>query len=96
MKNQIKIRINFSGRDFQDEFNGYDKSLPTWEEVSEEVDVTIEDGNVVDSTHKLSYYDRIYAVQQCQTLFCKNPLLEEMFKLKQNNQLNESNNQSKK
>lgn len=52
------MRINFSGADFQNEFNDYDKRLPTWEAVSEEVTVEIENGEIVKSSHTLGNTDK--------------------------------------
>ena len=52
------MRINFSGADFQNEFNDYDKRLLTWEAVAEEVTVEIENGEIVKSSRELTSTDK--------------------------------------
>lgn len=56
----IRTRINFSGKEFQDEFNN-NTSLPSFEEVSEEVIAVVDDQlNIIETSHPLSYIDETY------------------------------------
>ena len=57
MKATFTHRINFSDEEFQDEYNNFNPELPTFEEVSTEVTVVIENGAITSSNVELTAMD---------------------------------------
>lgn len=64
MKSIVKVWINFSGKEFQSHLNNFDKRLPEFKEIAEEVIATIEDGKIIECSHKLSPIDEKFVLMQ--------------------------------